>query len=144
MMKSLLAGVAAIAMVASAAAQTMDDTNNNNGGEYWYECSVIKSGPDKDPGYKVNIVIDVKSDTFIRVVHTTRSGKEYDRSSQYTLTKNGYTDSGANVWIGNLTKNRSIVKAGTLGVIDGKSHYREWVLGKSKAVMDMDSVCHAV
>jgi len=144
MMKTLLAAVAAIAMVASAAAQTMDDTTNNQGGEYWYECSVTKSGPDKDPGYKVNVYIDAKSDTFIRVVHTTRSGKEYDRSSQYTILDNKHTNTGANLWVGYLTKNKSIIKAGTLGVIDGASHYREWVTGKKSMVMDMDSVCHAV
>ena len=155
MMKTLLAGVAAIAMVASAAAQTMDDTNNNNGGggeELGYECSVTKVTPpekDKDPGYKINVyfVLDGKQPLFSRVIHTTRSGAQYSRVNQYNVANDGnfVNKNGANVWIGESIKDHGIYMVGTFGTTkDGKLVYVEdlWRSKNKKLVMSIDSVCH--
>jgi hypothetical protein len=157
MMKSLLAGVAAIAMVVSAAAQTMDGTassNDNNDAteDFAYECSVTKVTPpdqDKDPGYKINVYFhdDNGKPFFTRVIHTTRSGAQYSRVNQYTLAGNVINKNGANVWFGDSIKNPSIYMVGTFGSTkDGKLVYIEdlWNRKNKKMVMAVNSVCHRV
>jgi hypothetical protein len=144
MMKSLLAGVAAIAMVASAAAQTMDDTENNSAktNEVWFECSVTKSDRDPDPVYKINVAF--QNDEFTRVIHTTRSGKVYNRASQYDVIRNDHTAQGANLWFGQNLKNKNLFMSGTLGVINGKLYYKEWrpTPNNVTPTLVVESVCH--
>ena len=144
MMKYLLAATTAIVMVASAAAQTMDDTASvkTDTNEIWFECSVTKADRDADPVYKVNVSFE--DDMFNRVIHTTRSGKVYNRAAQYDVFKNGHTPQGANLWIGQHNKNKKLYMSGTLGVINGKLYYKEWRPTSNNALQSlvMESVCH--
>jgi hypothetical protein len=51
--------------------------------EFAYECAITKSSPaSNDPSYKV--VVEVNMSGFISILHTTASGKQYDRADQYT------------------------------------------------------------
>jgi hypothetical protein len=144
MMKSLLAATAAIAMVASAAAQTMDDNTsvNTDTNETWFECSVTRADRDADPVYKVSVSIE--GDMFTRVLHTTQSGKVYNRASQYEVLRNNHTTQGANLWVGQHLKNKKLFMSGTLGVINGKLYYKEWRPSSSNVLQTlvMESVCH--
>jgi len=144
MMKSLLAATAAIAMVASAAAQTMDDNAsvNTDTNETWFECSVTSADRDSDPVYKVNVSFE--GDMFNRVIHTTRSGKMYNRAAQYDVFTNGHTQQGANLWVGRHLKNKNLLMSGTLGVINGKLYYKEWRPTPNNVLQTlvMESVCH--
>jgi hypothetical protein len=155
MMKYLLAAATAIAMVASAAAQTMDDTDNNNNKEYWYECSVTQVTPrdqDKDPGYKVNLYFFADGEQlFKRVVHTTRSGAQYNRVNQYTVKdENNIIDkNGVNVWFGQSIKSPGIYMMGMFGKTkDGKLVYNEMLWRDKnitkKPAMVLNSVCHII
>jgi hypothetical protein len=145
MMKSLLAGVAAIAMVVSAAAQTMDGTGNEddtNLGSEW-ECSVTKTADrDRDPSYKVTVNVDYDADKITRVYHTLQSGKIANRSDQYVLEFNGHAKAGAHMWAGHYKKNSALKMTGTLGVIKGKVYYMEWRPRGNGMVPIMESVCH--
>ena len=156
MMKYLLAATAAVAMVASAAAQTMDDTGNNNkdNQEYWYECSVTKVTPsdkDKDPGYKINLYFFANGEKlFKRVVHTTRSGAQYNRVAQYTVAdKDNYiNEKGANVWFGTSIKNPSLTMGGIFGWVKGNPNpiYTEYLMRgrEKKPFMVIESACHQI
>jgi hypothetical protein len=102
-------------------------------------------GQGSDPSYKVNIYIDAKDDLFNRVVLTTRSGKQYNRADQYEVKENSHTPQGANFWVGHLKKNSAVYKAGTLGTINGKTYYKEWVFGKNnKLIPLLESMCHSI
>jgi len=152
MKKTLLAAVAAIAMVTGAAAQnTMDDTGNNEKQYYWYECSVASIQPrdqDKDPVYKINLYFNADDYNFVRVTHTLRSGRQVDRGDQYnvnvTITK---TKEGASVWFGTHGKNRKLAMGGLFGWLkDGQIVYDElqYVDGRKGPIMKMHSVCHQI
>src|SRR5262249_37651760 len=124
MKKTLLAAVAAIAMVAGAAAQTMDGkagVNESDKTYWWYECSVAKITPaekDNDPVYKINVYLDAADNSFVKVVHTTRSGKEVSRADQYTANVEiSKTDKGASTWFGVHNKNRNLSMGGIFGVL---------------------------
>jgi hypothetical protein len=144
MMKSLLAAIAAIAIVGSAAAQTMDDNTsvNTDTNEVWFECSVTKADRDSDPVYKINVSFE--GGMFNRVIHTTRSGKVYNRAAQYDVIINDHTKQGANLWVGQHNKNKKLYMSGTLGVINGKLYYKEWRPTPNNALQTlvMESVCH--
>src|SRR5262249_1605819 len=152
MKKTLLAAVAAIAMVAGAAAQTMDDTGNNDKQYYWFECSVASIQPqdknDKDPVYKTNLYFDASDYSFVKVVHTLRSGKEVNRADQYNvnveITK---TKEGASVWMGTHGKNRNLSMGGLFGVLkNGQWIYDEmqFYSGRKGPIIKMHSVCHQI
>jgi hypothetical protein len=154
MRKYLLAATAAIAMVTGAAAQTMDDTENNAKKTYWwYECSVAKVTPpdkgDKDPGYKINLYLDTQDNSFVKVVHTTRSGKEYNRADQYTVKDGDNTTNkkGASTWFGVNIKEPNLSMGGIFGKLpNGQLVYNEVLFrtGKKGPVMELNSVCHQI
>ena len=56
-----------------------------------YECAIVSQKPqpkrDDDPIYKINAIVGFQYSKFnsMSVVHTARSGRTYDRSTQYTI-----------------------------------------------------------
>jgi len=151
MMKSLLAGVAAIAMVASAAAQTMDGTasTNQTEEEIWFECSVTKLAHEKDPVYKVLVsILDNGNDAesiFGKVLHVTQSGKVINRADQYDAFRNNHGAQGGNIWTGQHRKNKNLYLTGTFGVFGNTLYYKEWRPSTNPANQQtpiMESICH--
>ena len=144
MKKTLLAAVAAIAMVAGAAAQTMDSTAsvNTDNNEIWFECSVTKLAREKDPVYKV--LVSLENDIFSRVLHVTQSGMVYNRANQYDVFRNNHSKEGGNIWTGQHNKNKKLYMSGTLGVINGKLYYKEWRPTPNNVTQTLvvESVCH--
>jgi hypothetical protein len=154
MKKALLAATAAIAMVAGAAAQTMDGntgTNESDKTYWWYECSVAKVTPpdrDSDPVYKINVYLDAADYSFVKVVHTMRSGREVSRADQYTKNVDiGKNKNGASTWFGVHGKNPKLAMGGIFGVLkNGQWVYDEmqFMQGRKEPTMVMRSVCHQI
>jgi len=145
MKKTLLAAVAAIAMVAGAAAQTMDSTAsvNTDNNEIWFECSVTKLVREKDPVYKV--LVSLENDIFAHVLHVTQSGRVYNRADQYDVFRNNHSQQGGNIWTGQHNKNKQLYMTGTFGVINNTLYYKEWRPSTAPASQQtpiMESVCH--
>jgi|SRR5215813_4933716 len=146
-MKKLLLStvVAALATSAANAGQPFASDENE---ERMFECSVIKVSPpdnDRDPGYKITVSLD--GNGFTSVVHTTRSGRTWDRSEQYSHrrswndAKNG--GDGPYVWTGWSAKYQVTMK-GVIGGQSGKLVYDEYVYQGNKLVTKVQSVCHQI
>jgi hypothetical protein len=150
MKKLLLVTAAVAAVVASVASVTagqfMNSEKDSDEGLN-YECLVVKVTPadhDRDPGYKVNVFLD--GNGFNSTVHTTVSGKTYERSDQYTNLKtwNAWKNGqGPWMWSGWLP-NFGVKMVGTIGTDKGgKVFYDELVYRGDKVATTIHTVCHS-
>jgi hypothetical protein len=151
---TLLIAVASVAIAASASAQTMDGTKPPEAKKYAYECAVTKSSPaTDDPSYKVVVLVE-EPDSIFSVVHTTASGKYYDRANQYTDVKTGPLRENEDwvtsplIWIGTYSKSPDLSMVGMIGSSKDKLFYRETlykkIKGKQVAQASIESTCHQV
>jgi hypothetical protein len=152
----LLATVAAVSLAASASAQTMDGTPAPVE-RYAYECVVDKVTPpdhDNDPGYKVNIMLDM---THIdQVWHTRKSGKTADRAAQYAATsmakrKGEDWKTSPLIWFGKSKKNPHLSMLGTIGTNIGNYGKDNLVYieelfrdNEKKPIVTISTVCHQI
>jgi hypothetical protein len=159
MKKFLLAAAAIVITIASAQAGALSDLRkeemekkNAPEKEYAYECAITKATHSDDPSYKIAIVV---SDTgFLRVVHTTASGKTYNRVDQYSDAKTGPERKDEDwstsplIWIGTYDKSHDLSMVGKIGSNKGKLFYFETlykkVKGKQAPAASLESACHRV
>ena len=159
--KFLLAAAAVLVTVASAQAGGISDLRkaeeeakaNAASKEYTYECAITKVTPaSSDPSYKVVVVVN--NDGFSSVLHTTASGKSYDRSKQYQDLKTGPLRDGEDwgtsplIWMGTYNQSADLSMVGKIGSSKDKLFYFETlykkVKGKQVAQASIESTCHRV
>ena len=142
-MKKLLLATAVATLAASAASAGSFSKNEENEDTYrGYECVVVQVTPpdrDRDPGYKVNVSIE--DDKFSTVVHTTRSGREWDRTDQYANLKTWRAANGV-VWWSGWSRKYQVEMTGALGMDKGQILYVEYVRQNGRLVTTIRTVCH--
>jgi hypothetical protein len=123
----------AIALMLAASVPTVSQAafvrDDNRPSEYQMVCYPPINPRERDPDVKIDVVVTIDQSRVpltYSVIHTLRSGRTFDRSTQYLPGRVGYNlNSGAMWWNGLYDHDRSVLMTGALWLDRGIWKYGE-------------------
>lgn len=106
---------------------------NAGSGDFRLSCTpLVREG--RDPVIVINVS---RTGNFWRIVHVAASGAQYDRGTQYQISR----DPNQFTWSGQHRKKTDTSIVGMVTKLNGKVYYNEKVIGGGELVADMTSKC---